>query len=98
MGLPGSGKTTLANEFAPMLYAKRLNADEVRKKADKYSKWAIFIGPEGGFTTEERKMLLNQKNIIRVTLGNRILRSDTAAIASLFCVQSLVDKRQPVLK
>ena len=34
MGLPGSGKTTLANELAPMLSAKRLNADEVRKKAN----------------------------------------------------------------
>ena len=34
MGLPGSGKTTLANELAPMLGAKRLNADEVRKKAN----------------------------------------------------------------
>ena len=30
MGLPGSGKTTLANELGPMLNAKRLNADEVR--------------------------------------------------------------------
>ena len=34
MGLPGSGKTTLANELAPMLNAKRLNADEVRKQAN----------------------------------------------------------------
>ena len=34
MGLPGSGKTTLAQELAPMLNAKRLNADEVRKKAN----------------------------------------------------------------
>jgi adenylylsulfate kinase len=34
MGLPGSGKTTLANELAPMINAKRLNADEVRKEAD----------------------------------------------------------------
>ena len=34
MGLPGSGKTTLANELAPMLEAKRLNADEVRKEAN----------------------------------------------------------------
>ena len=31
MGLPGSGKTTLSQELAPMLNAKRLNADEVRK-------------------------------------------------------------------
>ena len=34
MGLPGAGKTTLANELAPMLNAKRLNADEVRKEAN----------------------------------------------------------------
>jgi len=34
MGLPGAGKTTLANEIAPHLNAKRLNADEVRKAAD----------------------------------------------------------------
>ena len=34
MGLPGAGKTTLANEMAPLLDAKRLNADEVRKAAD----------------------------------------------------------------
>ena len=34
MGLPGAGKTTLADELAPMIKAKRLNADEVRKAAN----------------------------------------------------------------
>ena len=34
MGLPGSGKTTLANELAPLLHATRLNADEVRKEVN----------------------------------------------------------------
>ena len=34
MGLPGAGKTTLAEELAPKLSAKRLNADEVRKAAN----------------------------------------------------------------
>ena len=34
MGLPGAGKTTLADELAPMVNAKRLNADEVRKAAN----------------------------------------------------------------
>ena len=34
MGLPGAGKTTLANELAPLLKAKRVNADEIRKAAD----------------------------------------------------------------
>ena len=42
MGLPGSGKTTLANELAPMLDANRLNADEVRKAADDWD----FSGKE----------------------------------------------------
>ena len=34
MGLPGSGKTTLASELAPSIKAKRINADEVRKAAN----------------------------------------------------------------
>tara|TARA_A100001015_G_C14573791_1_gene550161 strand:+ start:152 stop:610 length:459 start_codon:yes stop_codon:yes gene_type:complete len=34
MGLPGAGKTTLANELTPLLKAKRVNADEVRKIAN----------------------------------------------------------------
>jgi len=34
MGLPGSGKTTLASELAPLISAKRINADEVRKAAN----------------------------------------------------------------
>ena len=34
MGLPGAGKTTLADEMAPLLNAKRLNADEVRNAAN----------------------------------------------------------------
>ena len=34
MGLPGAGKTTLANELAKLINAKRLNADEVRKAAN----------------------------------------------------------------
>jgi len=42
MGLPGAGKTTLADELAPMLNAKRLNADEVRKTANDWD-----FSPEG---------------------------------------------------
>ena len=34
MGLPGSGKTTLASELAPLINAKRINADEVRKTSN----------------------------------------------------------------
>jgi adenylylsulfate kinase len=34
MGLPGSGKTTLASELAPLINAERINADEIRKAAN----------------------------------------------------------------
>ena len=72
--------------------------DELRSNLNNYSKWSVIIGPEGGFSNEERELIKKQKNVLHVTLGSRILRSDTAAISSLFCIQSMVDKRQPVLK
>jgi 16S rRNA (uracil1498-N3)-methyltransferase len=48
----------------------------------------ILIGPEGGFAEEERALLLRQPNILRLTLGPRILRADTAAVAALALVQA----------
>ena len=72
--------------------------DELKSHLNNYSKWSVIIGPEGGFSKEERELIKKQNNVLRVTLGSRILRSDTAAISSLFCIQSMVDKRQPVLK
>ena len=72
--------------------------DELKSNLNNYLKWSVIIGPEGGFSSEERELIKKQKNVLRVTLGSRILRSDTAAISSLFCLQSVVDKRQPVLK
>lgn len=45
--------------------------------------WAILIGPEGGFAPEERARLRGLDIVTPVTLGPRILRADTAAIAAL---------------
>ncbi|MDC0364863.1 adenylyl-sulfate kinase [Candidatus Pelagibacter sp.] len=67
MGLPGSGKTTLAEELAPMLNAKRLNADEVRKEANDWdfseegrkrqakrmANFAIKLKKEGNFVVAD---------------------------------------------
>lgn len=47
----------------------------------------LLIGPEGGFEEGERQSLLARGNIIRLSLGPRILRADTAAIAALAAVQ-----------
>jgi 16S rRNA (uracil1498-N3)-methyltransferase len=48
----------------------------------------ILIGPEGGFAEEERALLLRQSRILRLSLGPRILRADTAGVAALALVQA----------
>ncbi len=48
----------------------------------------VLIGPEGGFAEEERAALLRQPRIVRLALGPRILRADTAAVAALTLVQA----------
>ena len=45
--------------------------------------WAVLIGPEGGFSPEERERLRGLDYVTPVTLGPRILRADTAAISAL---------------
>jgi 16S rRNA (uracil1498-N3)-methyltransferase len=45
--------------------------------------WAILIGPEGGFSGNERARLRALPFVTRVSLGPRILRADTAAVAAL---------------
>ena len=48
----------------------------------------VLIGPEGGFAEEERALLLRRPSILRLALGPRILRADTAAVAALALVQA----------
>lgn len=50
----------------------------------------VLIGPEGGFTAEEREMILRHARICRLSLGPRILRADTAAVAALALVQAVL--------
>jgi 16S rRNA (uracil1498-N3)-methyltransferase len=51
---------------------------------------AVLIGPEGGFDERERAVLLTRANTIRLALGPRILRADTAAVAALGLVQAVL--------
>ena len=48
----------------------------------------ILIGPEGGFAEDERVLLLRQPKTLRLSLGPRILRADTAGVAALALVQA----------
>ena len=70
MGLPGSGKTTLAKLLAPMLNAVLLNADEVRKQADDWD-----------FTAEGR-----QRQSIRMrTLAEEAVNNNRVVVADFIC-------------
>ena len=50
----------------------------------------ILIGPEGGFAEEERGILLRQQRTLRLSLGPRVLRADTAGVAALALVQAVL--------
>ena len=70
MGLQGSGKTTLANELAPLLNAKRLNADEVRREA---SDW--------DFSKEGRKRLAKRM----ADFALKLRKDNNYVIADFIC-------------
>jgi 16S rRNA (uracil1498-N3)-methyltransferase len=59
-------------------------------KASAPSGLAVLVGPEGGFAEDERAALVKQPNVVRLSLGPRILRADTAAVAALAVVQTAV--------
>jgi 16S rRNA (uracil1498-N3)-methyltransferase len=51
---------------------------------------AVLVGPEGGFAEEERAALLALPNAVRLALGPRVLRADTAAVAALALVGAVL--------
>jgi 16S rRNA (uracil1498-N3)-methyltransferase len=56
--------------------------------------WGILIGPEGGFTPDERSLLRAHAKTVAVTLGKNILRADTAAVAAIAILQSIAQNPQ----
>ena len=53
-------------------------------------KLAVIVGPEGGFDDVERSLVLGLPRVVRLSLGPRILRADTAAVAVLALVQAVL--------
>ncbi len=51
---------------------------------------AVLIGPEGGFDAEERALLLEQPYVLPISLGPRVMRADTAAVAALALVNAVL--------
>ena len=65
MGLPGSGKTTLANELAKLIKVKRLNADEIRKAANDWD-----FSEEGRIRQAKR---MSDKALKLKSEGNKVI-------------------------
>jgi 16S rRNA (uracil1498-N3)-methyltransferase len=61
-----------------------------RARADPPCPLSVLVGPEGGFAEDERAILTRQPNVVRLTLGPRILRADTAAVAALALVGAVL--------
>jgi 16S rRNA (uracil1498-N3)-methyltransferase len=59
-------------------------------KIPRGSALTVLVGPEGGFADEERAALLALPKVVRIALGPRILRADTAAVAALTLVQAVL--------
>ena len=53
------------------------------------NKWSVLIGPEGGFSETEQDLILKNNNVVSVSLGNTVLRSDTAITVALFCIKQI---------
>ena len=62
---------------------------ETQLMLKKFKKIAIFIGPIGGWSSSDRKLFKNKK-VFKISLGDNILKADTAAIYSLSCVRALL--------
>jgi 16S rRNA (uracil1498-N3)-methyltransferase len=63
---------------------------EALPKAGTPGPWAILIGPEGGFSEAEQAKLAAMPQVVQASLGPRILRADTAAVAALALWQTLL--------
>lgn len=95
-GLSAAGNPTNGNELARATARRPLAApaegveqsETDRERDGKHTFAAILIGPEGGFSPEERDHIRSLPNAVPVSLGPRVLRADTAAIAALSLFQA----------
>jgi 16S rRNA (uracil1498-N3)-methyltransferase len=73
------------NQSGNLMFSKIINIKH------KFKKWTLLVGPEGGFSEKEIINIEKLPNCFSVSLGSRILRSDTATTVALFCLQSIIE-------
>ncbi len=71
------------------LCAERSDAPSLLTAAAGHGPCALLIGPEGGFAPEEVQRIAAMPQVVTVSLGRRILRAETAAIAAMAILQSM---------
>jgi len=79
----GEGNAPAQN---PLPFLEKIKAESDRKREN----IGLLIGPEGGFSEAERKMLYHQDFVRAIPLGPRIMRADTAAVAALAVIQAVL--------
>jgi 16S rRNA (uracil1498-N3)-methyltransferase len=83
-GLPAERLLVFCDEDAPV-------ANPVKALAGRSGRGvSLLIGPEGGFDDAERKAIARAPNVVSLSLGPRVLRADTAAVAALAVVQAAI--------
>jgi 16S rRNA (uracil1498-N3)-methyltransferase len=70
-------------------------ANPLRALASRTAPAGVLVGPEGGFTPEEKAALLALPFVTGLSLGPRIMRADTAAVAALTLVQAVLGDWEP---
>ena len=80
------------NDSNKLFFADINNEDRLKKEDIKDDNLkTLLVGPEGDFTPDERKMILQNKNTISFSLSNNILRTETATISALSLINYLFD-------
>lgn len=80
-------ESAFQGEFPVLACIERQDAGEIAAKTPKNGDIGLLIGPEGGFTASEKAFLTQKDGIIPVTLGDSVLRAETAACYALIAVQ-----------
>jgi 16S rRNA (uracil1498-N3)-methyltransferase len=90
MLLSSGRRLIFCDENAPVADALAALRTAFPERASLKPSVSLLIGPEGGFDDEERRQILSKLGVIRLSLGPRILRADTAAVAALALVQAAI--------
>lgn len=89
-GLESDRLLVFCDEDAPVGNPVQALQKAMEPGGNSAAKFAVVVGPEGGFVDQERALAAAHGRCIRVSLGPRILRADTAAVAALAVVQSVL--------